>query len=324
MPDLIDCFWDFRLVNSAYGRNPADWPGTGGFPALLSLMAGTNWGRAGLCRHVHRQNWRGKFRGARYLIIAARSGQQNTRFSAINALGELGPKAIVALPVLTQNLSDSDSLIRVSSALAAWQIKGKTNAPVAFMAKELENELDHGSPPSTVPNNLGPHEFILLEIVGALHVIGSQAHPVVPLLRQLRNDTNVWLRRTAAEALWTINRETNELVPICLETLRYVDPGAPVIEAELLDQFCVEQHVALPELNEMLGSRDTRVQLHAAHALWTVTGETDKTVPALVRCLQDHFRCARRRESSPRRQNAGPDGCKSAFCGACPGGRAAR
>ena len=297
MPDLIDCFRDFRLVNSAYGAILRIGPGREDLPALLSLMTGTNWAAPGYAAMCIGRIGVTNSEVLATLIIAARSGQQNTRFSAINTLGELGPKAIVALPVLTQNLSDSDSLIRVSSALAAWQIQGKTNAPVAFLAKELEIELDHGSPPSTVPNNMGPHEFVLLEIAGVLHVIGSQAQPVVPLLRQLRNDTNVWLRRTATEALWTINRETNELVPICLEAVKYVDPGAPVIEAELLDQFCVEHHVALPELNEMLGSRDTRVQLHAAHALWTVTGETDKTVPALVRCLQDHFRCDKDGES---------------------------
>jgi len=231
------------------------------------------------------------------LITAARSGQQITRFSAISALGALGPKAVAAIPVVTRNLSDSDSTIRVASAVAAWQIQGKTNVLVAFLAKELENELDHGSPRSAVPNCMGPHEITLLGISGVLRKIGSQAKPAVPLLRQVRNDTNVWLRITAAEALWTINRETNELVPICLETLKYFDPGAQAIAADLVDQFCVEQHAALPELHEMLASRDTRVQLHAAHALWTLTGETDKTIPSLVLCLQDYFKYGKNGES---------------------------
>ncbi len=137
---------------------------------------------------------------------------------------------------------------------------------------------------------MGPHEVTLLGIAGVLREIGSQAKPAVPLLRQVRNDTNVWLRIAAVEALWTINRETNALVPICLETLKYFDPGAQAIAAELLDQFCVEQNVALPELNGMLAGPDTAVRLHAAHALWMLTGERDKTIPALVLCLQDHFR----------------------------------
>jgi HEAT repeat protein len=85
-------------------------------------------------------------------------------------------------------------------------------------------------------------------------------------------------------------------VPTCLEALKYFDPGVQAIGADLLDQFCVERRVTLPELHEMFASSDTAVQLHAAHALWTVTGETDKTIPILVSCLSDHFRYAQNKE----------------------------
>jgi HEAT repeat protein len=54
--------------------------------------------------------------------------------------------------------------------------------------------------------------------------------------------------------------------------------------------------VTLPELHQMLASSDTAVQVHAAHALWTLNGETENTVPRLVSCLQDHFRYAQNRE----------------------------
>jgi HEAT repeat protein len=116
------------------------------------------------------------------------------------------------------------------------------------------------------------------------------------LLRRVRNDTNVWLRITAAEALWAINRETNDLVPICLEALQYFDRGVQAKGADLLDQFCVDRRVTLPELHEMLARADTAVRVHAAHALWTLNGERENTVPPLVSCLQDHFRYAQNRE----------------------------
>jgi HEAT repeat protein len=143
---------------------------------------------------------------------------------------------------------------------------------------------------------MGPHETTLLDISGFYQRIGSQALPAVPLLRLVRNDTNVWLRIAAVEALWAISRETNDLVPICLEALKYFDPGVQAKGADLLGQFCVDQRVTLPELHELLGSADTAVQFHAALALWTVIGETQKTIPALVSCLQDHFRYAQNRE----------------------------
>jgi HEAT repeat protein len=296
LPELIDCLRDVRSMNSAYGAILRIGPRPEDLPALLSLMAGTNTSASGYAAVCIGQIGLTNSEVLAALIAAAKSGPQFTRNSAISALCALGPKAPSALPVLARNQSDSDSTIRTASAVAAWLIQGGTNAPVAFLAKELENELDHGSPPSTVPNCMGPHEMTLLGILGFYQKIGSQALPAVPLLRRVRNDTNVWLRITAVEALWAINRETNDLVPTCLEALKYFDPGVQAIGADLLDQFCVERRVTLPELHEMFASSDTAVQLHAAHALWTVTGETDKTIPILVSCLSDHFRYAQNKE----------------------------
>jgi HEAT repeat protein len=296
LPDLIDCLRDVRLMNSAFGAILRIGPRPADLPALLSLMTGTNTSASGYAAVCVGQIGVTNSEVLVALIRAAKSGPQHTRCSAINALGALGPRAPSALPILARNQSDSDSTIRTASAVAAWLIQGLTNAPVAFLANELENELDHGSPPSTVPNCMGPHEMTLLGISGFYQKIGSQALPAVPLLRRVRNDTNIWLRITAVEALWAINRETNDLVPICLEALKYFDPGAQAIGADLLDQFCVDQRVTLPELHDMLGSADTAVQVHAAHALWTLNGETEKTTPALVSCLQDYFRYAQNKE----------------------------
>jgi HEAT repeat protein len=270
MPDLIECLQDVPLMNSTYGAILQIGPRPEDLPALLSLMTSTYWCAPGYAATCIGRIGVTNSEVLAALITAATSGQQHTRYSAINALAELGPKAVAAIPALTRNLSDSDPAIRVNSAETVYLMQGRTNALVAFLAKELENELDHGSPRSTVPNCMGDHEITLLDISGALRVIGNQAQPAVPLLRLVRNDTNAWLRITAVEALWTINHETNELVPICLETLKYFDPGAQAIAAKLLDQFCVEQHVPLPELKEMLASSNAAVQLHAAHALCTL------------------------------------------------------
>ena len=296
MPELIDCFRDVRSMNCAYGAVLQIGPRPGDLPALLSILAGTNTSASGYAAICIGQIGVTNSEVLAALITAAKSGPRHTRYSAINALCALGPNAAAAIPVLARNQSDSDSTIRIASAIAAWLVQGQTNAPVAFLASELENELEHGSPPSTVPNCMGPHEMTLLEILGILRKIGSQALPAVPLLRRLRDDTNVWLRITTVEALWAIDRETNDLVPICFEALKYVDPGVQAIGADLLDQFCVDRRANLPELHEMLASSDTAVQVHAAHALWTLNGETEKTTPALVLCLQDHFRYAQSKE----------------------------
>jgi HEAT repeat protein len=296
LPDLIDCFGEVLTMNAALSAVLRIGPRPEDLPALLSIHASTNTPASGYAATCIGQIGVTNSEVLAALIGAARSGPQHTRYSAINALCALATGAAAALPVLTRNLGDSDSTIRIASAATVWRIQGRTNAPVAFLAKELENELDHGSPPSTVPNCMGPHEMTLLGIFGLLKEIGGQAQPAVPLLRRVRDDTNIWLRITAVEALWAINRETNDLVPICLEALKYFDRGAQAIGADLLDQFCVDQRVTLPELHGMLASADTAVRVHAAHALWTLTGETEKTIPALVSCLQDHFRYAQNKE----------------------------
>jgi HEAT repeat protein len=296
LPDLIDCFRDVGSMNTAFGAVWQIGPRPEDLPRLLSFMTSTNTPASGYAAMCIGQIGLANSEVLAALITAAKSGPHHTRYSAINALCALGPKAAAAIPVLARNLSDSDSTIRIASVVAAWLIQGQTNAPVAFLAKELQHELDNGSPPSKVSNCMGPHETTLLDISGFYQRIGSQALPAVPLLRLVRNDTNVWLRIAAVEALWAISRETNDLVPICLEALKYFDPGVQAKGADLLGQFCVDQRVTLPELHELLGSADTAVQFHAALALWTVTGETQKTIPALVSCLQDHFRYAQNRE----------------------------
>jgi len=295
LPDLIDCFRSFLTANAAYGAVMRIGPRPADLPALLSLLAGTNRPGSGYAAECIGLVGVANPEVLSALTAAARSGPTQRRHSAVNALWALGPKAAAAIPVLTQNLRDPDSTIRIVSAGAIWHIQGQTNAPVAFLVTELANELDHPTPASTVPNCMGPHEMTLLLTSGALQQIGSPAQPAIPLLRRLRDDTNVWLRIHAVEALWAINRETNDLVPVCLDALAYFDPGAQALGADLLDQFCVDQHVGLPELREMLGGSNSAVRLHAAHALWTLTGEMNKTIPALVSCLNDHFSYAANR-----------------------------
>ncbi|MDB6065067.1 MAG: hypothetical protein JWR26_1275 [Pedosphaera sp.] len=288
VPDLLECFKDDRTISPAYGAIRQIGPKPEDLPALLKYLSSTNWivrsyavDCIGLIGVTNKQVLSA-------LINTAQDTHSRSCRHAINALGALGVKAEPAIPVLTQNLADHDGNIRIASAYALWCVQGKTNAPIAFLSRELETEINNGNG-STTTWAAGPHEHNLAIIASLLEEMGSEARSAAPLLQRAKKTTeNVAVRMGLAEAMWKINAETNDFVSICEEGLNNADTYQQERAAELLSVFCIDKRLDLPELHELSGLKDPIVQFYAARALWKITGQTTNIIPVLINGLRDH------------------------------------
>jgi HEAT repeat protein len=301
LPDLLEQF-NGSMPNYAYYAVLEIGPTKECLPILVELMHSTNW--AGPLYATRFIGMTG-ITNAAVLTVLSEAAQDKlpatvknrarVREAAIDAIGELGPKAQSAAPLLAQNLQDQDAAIMIASARALWLIQGKTNPPVALLTRLLDDAI-HG--PSTVTSfspggpkeHLGPNEFNKLHIMEMLGEMGDAARPALGSLREVKShDEIVFLRFLASEALWKINHETNDLVPICRLAFQDSEPGVQGHAAKLLAEVCIDEHLMLPDFEQMLTSSIMVERMQAARALWKLSGRTDDVVPVLIAGLKDHF-----------------------------------
>ena len=85
---------------------------------------------------------------------------------AMEALGDLGPKAVEAVPLLKKALSHKSALERKAAAHALWKIEGNVDDLLPFLIEELQqSRFDEG-------------------VLRLLHDIGPAATPAAPLVRR--------------------------------------------------------------------------------------------------------------------------------------------
>jgi HEAT repeat protein len=286
MPELIEGLNDPTTANMAIYAILEIGPAKKDLPAFLDLLKSTNrWAPNYAFTCI------GRIAIATPEVIAALTNGAATqslysRTAAINALGELGPKAKSVTNVLIQNLSDPDAAIRIASAGALWKIQKDTNAAVAWLTKALNDELNQ--PPSNRPNVLNSREMNLMRIAALLKEAGKEAQSAIPLLREIRKEKDIRLRMNAAEALWKISGE-NSGVGVWLEAITHSDPNVRVYAARMLCEFCSETQWVSPEIELMLKSQDSFVRFFAARAVWKVKRQSERTLPEILAGLNDHF-----------------------------------
>src|SRR5262249_36878930 len=119
--------------------------------------------------------------------------QKFLRGAAATALGDLGPAAKEAAPILREMLKDEGRTARVQSALAFWQIEGDLKGTLPVILEVLMDR----SP--------GHHRNTAAFILGRM---GPAAREAIPVLREAAQDPDVVVRTQALEALRKI--ETSE------------------------------------------------------------------------------------------------------------------
>jgi HEAT repeat protein len=122
------------------------------------------------------------------LIDLLKENDPQTRPTAADCLGNIGPAAKAAVPVLIQYINDSNRIVRWDTTINLGRI--------------------HMEPALVVPilmTNLTVSNAILSTTIFALGQFGEQAKPAVPALLQFLNDDNQYVRSEATNSLQKID-----------------------------------------------------------------------------------------------------------------------
>src|SRR5205085_47562 len=125
----------------------------------------------------------------------------------------------------------------------------------------------------------------------ALGKIGSSSEPVVAVLHDGLADGNPFVRLDSAAALWKINSNITDTVPVLIAILdspaserkRSLRPAA----AELLGEMGTNGRPAVPALTRALSFRRGDARDEAAIALRKICAPARSAIPALVKALEE-------------------------------------
>jgi HEAT repeat protein len=139
------------------------------------------------------------------LMVALSSQDKQVRLLAAGALGEIGPDAKAAIPILEKGLAEKDPNIRAGIALVIGKLGGEPDSFVPVIIRALP-EMDR--------DNLGYY-------LNALLVYKEQAKAAVPVLEAMLNKTthstnrfDYWVRGEVINTLRQINpASTQSLTP---------------------------------------------------------------------------------------------------------------
>ncbi len=187
----------------------------------------------------------------RLLTIAAKDPVDDIRREAIGALGNIGPSARPAVPVLIQALRDPEQCVRSEAAIALGMIgPGAVDAVPALVV--FIKRRDDGRPSA----------------IDAVAAIGTGARAAVPVLFSILGDQEEHdsARQQAASVLWRIARRP-EALDYLIRSVQGKDPWA----AQSLGALGPSAHRAVPALRRALRAKDPALRVHAAGALWRIT-----------------------------------------------------
>jgi beta-lactamase regulating signal transducer with metallopeptidase domain len=206
------------------------------------------------------------------------------RRAALETLGNIGPAAQDAIPVLRKFLNATGEFSlgnRVFSAKALWQITGKADETLPVLINALKNEdsfyaadilgtMGPAAKPAipTLQSALQSRErYTRLRAVIALHNLDPEFQLPWLLLMDLLKDEDASARLAAAETIWTLNHDSQMILPTLLELIRphhksadvpgryYGDYYGPI---RLLGEIGPPAKAAVPRLKEII--REDRFQ----------------------------------------------------------------
>lgn len=241
----------------------------------------------------------------------------DVRSQAAYALAQIGPAARDAVPALREALRTRSSPV-FPLAYALWNITGR----VDWVVPELVDLLDESNTP-------GEEVFMLLARIGpaaqgavpalrryltdiprpafvdptlsavqALGWIGPGARPAVPDLEKLLDSKWPEQRKSAALALWRIDRRARQAVPVLVEVLKggrssaaapagvEAAPSVRAQAAEALGVIGAEAREAIPALREASQDQDRDLRVAAAASLWCLEGDAAAVPPVLLAALR--------------------------------------
>lgn len=129
--------------------------------------------------------------------------------------------------------------------------------------------------------------WVRISAAVALGQIGPEAKEAVPSLAKGLNDTDPGMRYRAAEALGKIGSEAKEAIHALLKTLGDNEPEIRMVADSAIAKIVPKVKEAASALIKALGDSDIRVRHGAINALGKIGAPSESVVPALIAVLSD-------------------------------------
>lgn len=218
----------------------------------------------------------------RFWVKSLNSRDPILRVEAIDAIGEIGPAAKSAVPMLVEALKDENESIRKGASDSLGKMGPSALAATDALSKLLNDE------------NLD----VRISGIHALGRIGPGANSAVPSLRKTLMDDAPRVQVLAASALWEIEANSEGIMDVLSSGLSAADADVRTSAGNVLAKMGRHAQGTEQVLSVALNDESAEVRVAAADAIWKVTGMTDRSVPVLEDALKHDSRVLRIRAAA--------------------------
>ena len=191
---------------------------------------------------------------------------QSLRLEALTDIILLGPAARPTIPGLIALLADHDTTLRNQAGTALERMGADAVPPLA-------EALD-----STVAETRN-------QAVDILARLGEAAKSAAPALRKHLHDADGGARRRVIQALWQIDHNAVEILPV-LTRMRQ-NPLTAAQAFETLSQLQPRPPEAVALFQSALKDKNAVTRVRAAEALWDIRRQPNEVMPVLTAELKD-------------------------------------
>lgn len=226
------------------------------------------------------------------------------RTQAAFALGQFGPEAKAAVPLLVACLKEKDDELRKRAAHSLENIGSLASSDVPNLCAALKDSdpdvrtsiaqclvkmgLAAKSAVPSIIEALNDKDVSVRKLcVTALGRIGPEAEEAVGALMEVLKDPEPELRSQAAIALGKIGPAAKKAVPALTETLKNNDKSLRINAITALEGLGVEAKAAIPELMKLLRNGDKDVQFAACSALGAIGPDAKEAVPKMLALIEE-------------------------------------
>jgi HEAT repeat protein len=200
------------------------------------------------------------------LVKALGTGDESARLKAIDALGDLGPKAAESVKALAERLSDSSSKMRAHAARALGKI-GKPASEAAAALFRLVGD---------------PDAMVRRESLRALREIRPGPKVVLPLFVKLLKDPNPSVKMRAMEALHELGDDAVGPLVECLG-----DESTAHWACLVVGELGPKAKAAVPALTKLLDHAAPDMRQQAILSLAAIGPASEPAAGRLAQALED-------------------------------------
>ena len=241
------------------------------------------------------------------LAEALKNQSEKARTEAGRLLGEIGPRAEGAIPILSSALRGEDEGATFEAAQALSRI-GSSAIPVLIEA--LKDHHDYvrrnaagalGKPNATVAipalvKSLNDSDASVREAVA--QALGNIGQPAIPALSDALSDQEKTVRGGALSALAMIRPLEPAVVPLLIEALKDPDKSVRIGALTLIARLGTEAKSTMDAVVEASRDQNADVRSASARALGAIGPDPIIAVPALIKALNDENEKVRWQASS--------------------------